>query len=134
MTIVIDANVFYAYKNSRDGHHNKALNIMTEIFEGRYGEPIILDYVFDEIVSVTMRKLGKTNAVDIGNEILNLDININEIDDISFYEAWQLFKKNNKFNFTDCTIVAFMKIFGINQIATFDKEFNKVKDFEIISS
>jgi predicted nucleic acid-binding protein len=41
--------------------------------------------------------------------------------------AWKLFgeQKGMRFSFTDCMIIAQMSLNGIDQLATFDEEFEK---------
>ena len=46
--------------------------------------------------------------------------------------ADKLFEKLERLSFTDCTIVAFMKTFNIKSLATFDKEFKKIKEIQVV--
>lgn len=132
MTIFIDSSVLCAYANGIDVHHSKAAEIIKRILMKEYGSAIITDYIFDETMTVIMRRTNKKMACDFGRVILNSDILMVRIDYIIFQEAWNLFQKNNNFSFTDCTISAFMNIFKINTIATFDQEFKKFKELKII--
>ena len=130
--IFIDANIFLSYYNEDDVHHNKAIKIFKEIDEGKYGDSLTSDYVFNEVVGVTFRKKGKEKALKLGNKILNtifmINIDINEI-----RTAWDFFNKNQlTFNLVDCTNISIMNKLEIKNIATFDKEFKKVKKIKVI--
>ena len=134
MAIFIDSSVFCAYANSRDVHHSKASSIMQEIVSEKYGSGIITDYIFDETMTVALRRTSKGVAVELGNFMLNSEILMAKITPLLFQKAWELFQKPNNFSFTDCTIIAFMNTFGIDKIATFDKEFKSQKNFTIVDS
>ena len=131
MVILIDASVFCSYFNEDDVHHAKATDIMKGIITNE--NAITTDYIFDETITVIQRRTNKEIAVESGNFILESEISIFEIDNLVFQKAWGIFKQNNSFSFTDCASIASMQIFGISKIATFDKEFKKMKDIEVIS-
>jgi len=132
MAILIDSSVLCAHINNRDVHNKKAQIMLKEILSNKYAKPIITDYIFDESVTVTQRKTNKKIAVNMGIYLLNSEFFMVRIDQSVFRKAWDLFKKPNTFSFTDCTNVAFMQIFGINKIATFDKEFKKMKSIKVV--
>ena len=51
-----------------------------------------------------------------------------------FKKAWQLFQEYDlKMSFTDFTNLAFLDLLGIDNIATFDKDFKKVKNVNIVN-
>ena len=132
MTVLIDASLFYAYSNIRDVHHLKAKEILKDILSDKYGGYLTTDYIFDEVVTVTERKTDKQNSLEIGNFILNSSILIAEIDKSVFNEAWKVFQETKNLSFTDCTNIAFMRIFGIEKIATFDKGFKGINGIEVV--
>ncbi len=133
MAIVIDASVFCAYANAKDIHHHNSKKIFSDILSKKYGEAILTDYLFDEIVSVIFRKTNKKTATEIGNVILNSEVFLVQIDAVVFEKAWKIFPKENSFSFTDCTTIAFNDTFGITHVATFDKEFSKLKNITVIN-
>ena len=132
MVIIIDASVFVAYANKDDIHNKRAQEITRLIIAGRYGRALTTDYIFDETISVVLRKSNKINAVELGNYILNSEIHVAKIDSSIFEESWNLFKKFENFSFTDCTTLAIMKTLGIKDIATFDKEFRKLEWINVV--
>lgn len=131
MTILIDSNVLIAFANKDDIHHKKAVKIIGEIAADK-SQGIITDYVFDEVMSVISRKSDKKKATDLGNLILDSEFFIYYTDKNLFFDAWKIFKQENFFSFTDCTLLAFMNTFKIQNIATFDKEFKKIEGIGIV--
>lgn len=132
MAILIDASVFCAYANFRDVHHKNSIKLMRDIVSQKYGRSVTTDYIFDETVNVVARKHNKKSAIETGEHILNSEIFFAKVDESVFKKAWRLFQDENNFSFTDCTTIAFMGIFGIDKITTFDKEFKKLNNIKVI--
>jgi len=131
MSVFIDTNVFVAYCNIRDINHKRAVKLMKKIEDGMFGEAYISDYVFDEIVTVAMLRTSLEKAMEIGEFLLNSDIEMLKVNDDVFNEAWEIFKEA-KMSFTDCTIAATVKLFGIEHLASFDKGFRKFEWVRVI--
>ena len=133
--IFLDSSFLIAYYNSTDKHKNKALDIMDNLIAGKYGTPYISDYVFDEIVTILfVRNKDKSIATTLG-EILRESLEIINVNEELFGNAWTLFRnqKDTNFSFTDCTNLAIMQYKGILQIATFDEDFTKSKGIKVVS-
>ena len=130
--IFVDASFFLAYYNINDVHHEKAKTHWTDIEAGKYGQHFTSDYILNEVVGVTLRKLGKKPAIMIGRQLLESVIILN-IDDHLLLEAWRIFE-NTQFNFNlvGCTNLVTMKILNADNIATFDKEFSEIKNIYVI--
>ena len=134
MAVIIDANVFFAFRNDNDIHHSKAKRIMKEILSDKKERAITSDYIFDEVLGVTMRKTSRKDAIELGAYIKESQINLVYIDPLTFDLAWELFKHTSKLSFTDCTTLVYMKLLGIKKVATFDKAFNEIKKIEIMNN
>ncbi len=131
LAVFLDACFFIAIYNEADIHHNRALELAKELDNGRYGELITSDDVFDEAISVTLRKFGKEKAQQLGIQILKSVFIVNGNKHI-FNASFRLFSSSKEpFSFTDCSAQAIMELADIRNIATFDKLFN-VLDFEIV--
>ncbi|MBI2667028.1 type II toxin-antitoxin system VapC family toxin [Candidatus Woesearchaeota archaeon] len=129
--IFIDANIFLAYDNKDDVQHKKAIAIWKEIEEGMFGRPITSDYILNEVVGVTFRKKGKQKALVLGEGIFKSMVIVN-IDEHLLSEAWKFFSATElSLNLVDCTNVVVTKTVGAEHIATFDKEFQKLKTLNI---
>src|SRR3989344_3628179 len=108
--IFIDANVFLAYDNVDDSHHVRAAQILQEIESGAYGQQFTSDYVFNEVVGVALRKLGKERAVILGEQILKSTFILN-IDNQVLSASWRMFARTAyKLSLVDCTNVMVAKI------------------------
>ncbi|HUY70156.1 MAG TPA: PIN domain-containing protein [Candidatus Baltobacteraceae bacterium] len=133
--IILDTSLLVSYEVSGDSNHAKAADLMVDIASGRFGNIVLSDYIFDETLTVTLvrgKSLEKAVAagkrIREGSSILGIDKDI-------FEAAWTLFEEQSKskFSFTDCTTLALMEYNGIKNIATFDKEFTKIKGINVIS-
>src|SRR3990172_1280347 len=131
MSIFLDASYFLALISERDVHHKKAVALAGKIEAGEYGEPFTSDHILDEAISVAMRKYGKDEAIILGKQILN-SVTILPADYHIIELAWQVFRETKLgLSFTDCTSLVFIKIAAAVVLATFDKEFEKVKGLKI---
>mgnify|MGYP001566604286 CR=1 FL=1 len=56
------------------------------------------------------------------------------ISEEAFEQTWRIFssQKETKLSFTDCSILSIMQEQGIKNLATFDEEFKKIKDINLI--
>ena len=132
--IFIDANIFIASYNSNDIHHSKALKLLRKIEAREYDHYFTSDYVFNEVVGVTLRKLGKEKALAIGQQILKSIYMIN-IDDHMLTESWDFFYEMKLgLNLVDCSNIIAMRIAGTTRIATLDREFKKVTELKVIDN
>jgi hypothetical protein len=127
--ILLDSSLIIAYSNVADVNHKKALQIVKDIYRGKYGTPVITDYIFDEVVTVMLVKTKSIKKVaELGETLLNSSLMFRVDEDI-FNFAWKMFKGQRKFSFTDCTSIAVCKANGISNIATFDKDFQEKEEF-----
>lgn len=132
--IILDSSFLIAIEVKEDEHHNKAILIRDKIINEEFGEIFISDYIFDETITVSFKKIKDLKkVVEIGEILMQLG-GLFKVEEETFGEAWALFKnqKATHFSFTDCTILALMKEKGIRNIATFDKDFKKIKDINVI--
>lgn len=132
--IILDSSFIVAYKIENDFHHQKAIEIMKGIVAGKYGEVYVTDYIFDESVTIVFGKTKKLEgAINTGNGLIKSS-KILRIDAATFDNAWSLFKrqKNTKFSFTDCTTLIVMDENRIKNIATFDEDFKKIREIDVI--
>lgn len=147
MTLLFDTDFLYARYNNRDERHKDTNIVYKKIMLGEYGNPVLLDYVFDELVTlIQVRSSGKI-AREVGQELLSLIdsklITLLQVNSSDFFAAWELFskqsdaptdlenikkwqssKKDSKLlSFTDCVIIEVAKSLQIPVIAGFDQRF-----------
>lgn len=123
--IVIDTNVLVAYFSKNDTLHDKAVRLAEKISSGTYGPAVISDYVFDEAVTVLSARVGRKQAILFGNELLST-FDVLRVTEPLFRATWWLFKASIGLSFTDCSNIAVAQELSAG-IATFDKEYRKVK-------
>jgi predicted nucleic acid-binding protein len=123
--------VFIAFLNKADENHAQAERLIASIAENRLGTPYTSDHVFGEAVTVALRRTKRLDfALDVGKFILGETTKpmllIARTTESTFSEAWGLFQKHAQrgLSFTDCASLALMKERGIDQIASFDSDFD----------
>lgn len=131
MAVFVDSSVFVAYYNERDVHHEASVELIKKCVEGDFGELFTSDYVFDEVVTVTLIKTGIKKAVELGEYLLNSEVMLLEVDRDAFNTAWEMFK-SLEMSFTDCTNIAVMGLHGIDKILTFDRGFKAVEGIKAV--
>ena len=131
VAIFLDASYFLAIYNEDDIHHKRATLIAEKIDVNEYGQMLTSDDIFDEVVSVALRKFGKEKAQAFGKQILDSTFIVNG-DKHIFDNAFKIFNASKlPSSFTDCTTQAIIELAQIKYIATFDKMFEKL-DVEVI--
>jgi len=133
--IFLDSSFLVSVEVETDQNHEKAIKIRDEIIEGKFDKTVISDYIFDETITVTFGKTKDLNKAVLVGSNLKKSAEMIKIDEKSFEEAWEIFKnqKDTTFSFTDCTTVTLIKKENIANIATFDKDFKKIKGINVIS-
>ena len=132
--IFLDTSFLVALEVETDQNHIKAVEVRDKIIEGNFGNAIISDYVFDETLTATLQKTRDLEKAVIVGENLRNSLEIINLEPEILEEAWNLFKyqKQTIFSFTDCTILVIMRGNAIKNIATFDKDFLRIKDIKVI--
>ena len=132
--IFLDSSLIVAYLNEADENHPKALKVVEDISNDKYGNSVITDYIFDEVVTVMLVKTKDLGRVaSLGEKLLAVNLLL-RIDEELFNSAWKIFKQQRKpsFSFTDCTTIATCRSNGISNFATFDEDFKKLDEFNMI--
>ena len=134
MSIILDTSFLIALNDSKDSNHKKANELKPRVRNKEFGQCYISDYIFDEFVTFLKAKPFQNSFInEVGDAILsNEEIRILRVDENSFLQSWELFKKMEKLSFTDCTTVILSKEFGIKKIATFDSDFNIIQNLQRI--
>ena len=85
--IVLDTSFLVSVEVETDQNHQKAIKIIDEIIDGKFGNIFISDYIFDETLTVTFsrsRELKK--AVIVGTNLRN-SVEILKVDEKDLEEA-----------------------------------------------
>ena len=134
--LFIDTGAFVALHNADDKNHAITKSIFEDIVtEKKYSRLITSDYVIDEAVTTCRVRTKRHDlSVELGEAILKSESILTlKINDQIFTVAWDLYKKYKDIDlsFTDCTNVVLMRIYDINQIFTFDAQFDMFKFLRI---
>jgi predicted nucleic acid-binding protein len=65
--IILDTSFLVAFHNSRDVHHVAAKPVMDEVVAGKWGQAMLLEYVFLEIVTVLLVRRNLAVAASVGS-------------------------------------------------------------------
>ncbi len=126
----MDTGYLYALFNLEDKHHESVKHSYTNMLEGSYGIPILLDYVFDEFVTLVQARTNRNDlATELGNTLLEDSkhfLQFARVSKSNFDNSWELFQnqQGKKFlSFTDCILINFAKIHKVKRIASLDGQF-----------
>jgi predicted nucleic acid-binding protein len=132
--IVLDSSFIVSFHNASDVHHAAATRIMNELLTGKWGQALLLEYVFLEVVTVLLARRG----LPVASAVASVLLGAREIDFVScsdlFLEALETFRTQagTKLSFTDAAIVAVARRQDVGVIATFDRDFRKIKGITVV--
>lgn len=128
--VFLDTSALYAYINAKDPDHKK----IKKFLNGFKGEVVITNYIFDEIVTLVLARLGHDKAVLVG-DILNKSPQVERmwVTQSDEKNAWAIFvsRKDKGYSFTDCISFVVMKRLKISKCLALDSHF-KQEGFEEI--
>jgi predicted nucleic acid-binding protein len=123
-TVFVDSDAFVALLKEDDTNHEHALGILNELLE-RYDTTFVTsNYVFSEVVTVVSQKVGHSEAVAFIDTITSPEyyIEMKRVSPEVERQAIEVFKGQTSKNvsFVDCTNMALMSAFQIQDIFSFD--------------
>jgi predicted nucleic acid-binding protein len=121
--IVLDSSFLVAFHNSTDRHHDSAAGLMAAILEGRYGNPLLLEYVFLETVTVILLRRGRETATAVADRLLDAREVVFVACSELFLETLRTFRRQSGANlgFVDCAVLTAARRHEPGWVATFDK-------------
>lgn len=130
MAILLDTSFLFSFFDEESIHHGQIRKVYGQILDGEFGAPVLLDYVFDEFVSLVQFRTGRNDlATELGRLLLEdckRYMVFAWVNSTVFLNAWDLFQNQSgsKFlSFTDCILIEFAKSNQIGTIATLDWHF-----------
>jgi predicted nucleic acid-binding protein len=127
--IVVDSSCIVAYHNTRDVHHEAAARVMANLLAGRWGQGLLLEYVFLEVVTVLMARRGPRIATNVADVLLDAK----ELDLVPcsglFLAAVEAFTRQTttRLSLADAAIVEVARERADGLVATFDLELSRVE-------
>ena len=131
--IVLDSSFLIAFHNSTDVHHSEALPLMERILDGEFGQPVLLEYVFLEVVTVVLLRRDLKRAVAVAELLLDA----RELEFVAcselFLEAFRVFRRQEKgrLSFVDCAVLAAAQRRQPSRVVTFDQELAASRGIEV---
>jgi predicted nucleic acid-binding protein len=132
--IVLDSSFLIAYHNARDIHHAAAAGAMTSLLQGQWGQALLLEYVFLEVVTVLMARRGLAVASEVGTRLLQArEVEFVPCSEL-FVEALETFREQAaaRLSFTDAAIVTVARRQTPGLVATFDADFRDLEGISVI--
>ncbi len=132
MKYFVDSSYIIALVNENDSLHEHALELLDLIEEN---ECYINSLAISEAITVIGNKIDVTTAIstfNLLNEIFNV---MDQYDNKDFFDRTMLIyeKYNAKLSFTDSSIIVNMESNGIENLISFDKEFERIEGINLIS-
>ncbi len=126
--IFVDTAAFVGAWVAADQHHERAVGFFKVLQKAR--RPLLMSTdVFDESVTLIKKWGSHEDAVAFGKAALESNLaRLVEVNAARRARAWELHLdyEDRSLSMTDCTTIAVMKEYGIDDIFTFDMEFKKV--------
>ncbi len=126
--MLVDTSAWVAFFVEKDQYHERAKSFAQNFLLSRR-EFMTTDYVFDKVVTRIRYQASHADAVFVGDKILSSpSTKVIEIGPRLRDQAWSHFKKykDKKLSFTDCTSLAVMKKYDLNEIFSFDEDFERL--------
>ncbi len=127
MKYFVDTSAWVALFDANDKYHPFATNGLNLLL----GTPVTFltsDYVFDETVTLLMKRDGKEQAVRYGKWVLSAEnIELTRIGENVWQAAWEMFQSydDKQWAFTDCTSFVLMRQHNLHRVFAFDRHFEQ---------
>jgi predicted nucleic acid-binding protein len=131
MTVLIDTGVLYADHDTDATRHDTASDVLDSVYDDGFGQPYISDYIYDEAVTLTLKRGSFEAAKRLGARMRGADsypetYYLLRVSDARFADAIEVFEQydDQRLSFTDATTVALAQHHGIDHILSFDDDFD----------
>lgn len=136
MSVFVDTGVFYAHHDTDASRHETGMAALNAVLaSAKYGHVMTSDYVYDEVVTLTQRRTGSTDAgLEVGRRIrgdgypsvIELVHTSPSLFDRAV-EVQQMYA-DHQLSFTDAVTVAHVEQHDIDRVLSFDDDFDGIVD------
>jgi predicted nucleic acid-binding protein len=134
MTVLVDTGVLYADHDTDASRHAVANDALEAVYDGQFGQPFVSDYIYDEAVTLTLRRADSFQAAkQLGKRIRGVEpypaaYDMLHVSAAVFTSAVECFEQyhDQELSFTDATIVALCRRHDIDQVLSFDDDFDGI--------
>jgi uncharacterized protein len=128
--IFVDTSAWFAYVNRRDPDHAA----VREVLRAAGTRFFTSNYVFDEIVTLCLYRLGHEAAVRVGRFLRDSPtVDVVRVTPEDETKAWTLFqaRPDKRYSFTDCTSFELLKRSHVRRCLALDEDFRH-EGFEVL--
>lgn len=106
---------------------------MVHLAAGEWGDAVLLEYVFLEVVTVLRARLGRTVATEVAQQLLqSREVEFVPCSEL-FLDALGTFRREDApLSFADAAIATVARRDKHGYVATFDKDFRNVRGVTVI--
>ncbi|RLG44449.1 MAG: VapC toxin family PIN domain ribonuclease [Thermoproteota archaeon] len=125
--IFADTSALYELVDENTLHHREVAEFLRE--NARSIRLVITDYIFDEVLTLVMTKLGKHHAIVLGEKLRSSEFcSMVKVESEDVEAAWEVFRryKDKEWSFTDCTSYVVMKRLDIREALATDDHFRQM--------
>lgn len=126
--IFFDTSAYIALTDQSDQFHGQAVQLAQALVQARLPR-VTLNYVLAETYTRTLRKLGHSAAIRLGDSIQRDAaagrLTIVQADAALDKNAWELFRRyhDQRFSYVDCACFAWLQQGGQVEVFAFDQHF-----------
>lgn len=132
MTVVVDTSVLVAAINRRDENHDRAVGLLEDLRRGNHGPVVTTDFIFDEVVTVTLARTGRHEAAVRATLFLLPPepeaawLALEPVGEETFFRALEAFRRAGRrdLSFTDWTTVSIVREGRADAVVSFDRDFD----------
>ncbi|TYT61389.1 type II toxin-antitoxin system VapC family toxin [Natrialba swarupiae] len=132
MTVLVDTGVLYADHDTDAARHNSASEALDAVYDGRFGLPYVSDYIYDEAITLTLKRGGSFVAAKrLGERLRGADpypqtYELIHVSAAAFSDSIDIFEQydDQSLSFTDATTIALSNRHDIDYVMSFDDDFD----------
>jgi hypothetical protein len=129
MKLFLDTSSLLSVFDRSDDHHSVCSDFWKELFQERNYEPVISDYILDELMTRICYDVSHAIAVRVLTNLTQLvdrrRLTLVWVNQPYFDQGRHIFERyhDQKFSFTDCTSFAICQDAGIQEAFALDRHF-----------
>jgi predicted nucleic acid-binding protein len=132
MSVLVDTGVLYADHDRDATRHETAAAALEAVYDGEFGNAYVSEYVYDEAVTLALRRSGSFDAAEtLGRRLRGADpypaaFDVLHVSPGTFETAVETFERydDQRLSFTDAVQISQCERRGIEAVLTFDSDFD----------